>query len=92
MMRFRNLSAAALSRFAVAVARHIAIDPEKLSVKMDAQTPFSTLEIDVEIPCEKINSGPFRCVPQPTLQRPKVMTAASRPNLPAASRSTGTVS
>ena len=35
------------------IARHIEIDPAKLSVKMDRSSSFSTLEIDVEIPVEK---------------------------------------
>jgi cell division topological specificity factor len=44
------------------IARHIEIDPEKLSVKMDRTDAFSTLEIDVEIPCEKIATGTSRSV------------------------------
>ena len=36
------------------IARHIEFDPEKLSVKMDRTDSVSTLEIDVEIPCDKI--------------------------------------
>jgi cell division topological specificity factor len=36
------------------IARHIEFDPAKLSVKMDRSGSFSTLEIDVEIPCEEI--------------------------------------
>ncbi len=36
------------------IARHIEFDPEKLSVKMDRAGSVSTLEIDVEIPIEKI--------------------------------------
>jgi cell division topological specificity factor len=35
------------------IARHIEFDPEKLSVKMERSDAVSTLEIDVEIPCEK---------------------------------------
>jgi cell division topological specificity factor len=38
------------------IARHIEFDPEKLSVKMDRAGSVSTLEIDVEIPFEKIAS------------------------------------
>ena len=38
------------------IARHIEFDPEKLSVKMDRAGSVSTLEIDVEIPIEKIDS------------------------------------
>jgi cell division topological specificity factor len=36
------------------IARHIEFDPEKLTVKMDRTEAFSTLEIDVEIPCDKL--------------------------------------
>ena len=36
------------------IARHIEIDPEKLTVKMDRAGSFSTLEIDVEIPLDKV--------------------------------------
>jgi cell division topological specificity factor len=36
------------------IARHIEFDPEKLSVKMDRAGSVSTLEIDVEIPIDKI--------------------------------------
>ena len=36
------------------IARHIEIDPEKVTVKMDRAPAVSTLEIDVEIPSEKI--------------------------------------
>ena len=36
------------------IARHIEFDPEKLSVKMERLDAVSTLEIEVEIPCDKI--------------------------------------
>ena len=36
------------------IARHIEFDPEKLSVKMERSDAVSTLEIEVEIPCDKI--------------------------------------
>jgi len=39
------------------IARHIEFDPEKLSVKMDRTDTVSTLEIDVEIPCDRIPLG-----------------------------------
>jgi cell division topological specificity factor len=45
------------------IARHIEIDPEKLSVKMDRAGSFSTLEIDVEIPCDKLNTNSSRGFP-----------------------------
>ena len=39
------------------IARHIEFDPEKLSVKMDRAGAMSTLEIEVEIPSEKVGAG-----------------------------------
>ena len=42
------------------IARHIEFDPDKLSVKMDRAGSFSTLEIDVEIPCETVDVATSR--------------------------------
>ena len=53
------------------IARHIEFDPEKLSVKMDRAGAFSTLEIDVEIPCEKVDVAAAR-----TLAPPQASAAA----------------
>jgi len=39
------------------IRRHVEIDPEKVSVKMDRAQGFSTLEIDVEIPCEAASTA-----------------------------------
>jgi cell division topological specificity factor len=36
------------------ILRHIEIDPDKVMVKMDGDASISTLEIDIEIPREKI--------------------------------------
>jgi cell division topological specificity factor len=36
------------------VMRHIEIDPAKVLVKMDGDAAISTLEIDIEIPLDKI--------------------------------------
>jgi cell division topological specificity factor len=36
------------------IARHIEFDPEKLTVKMDRAGAMSTLEIEVEIPSDKV--------------------------------------
>lgn len=47
------------------IARHIEFDPEKLSVKMDRAGAFSTLEIDVEIPCEKVDVALCRGIERP---------------------------
>ena len=38
------------------IARHIEFDPEKLSVTLERAGSISTLEIDVEVPSEKIVS------------------------------------
>jgi len=53
----RDLVAILRDELIATIARHIEFDPEKLSVKMDRAGAFSTLEIDVEIPCEKIPVG-----------------------------------
>jgi cell division topological specificity factor len=50
----RDLVAILRDELLATIARHIDIDPEKLTVKMDRAGGFSTLEIDVEIPIEKI--------------------------------------
>jgi len=36
------------------ISRHFEIDPEKVLVKMDSDANVATLEIDIEIPHEKI--------------------------------------
>jgi cell division topological specificity factor len=36
------------------IRRHVEIDPEKVMVKLDSDSAISTLEIDIEIPREKI--------------------------------------
>jgi cell division topological specificity factor len=36
------------------IMRHVEIDPDKVIVKMDGDAQVSTLEIDIEIPREKI--------------------------------------
>jgi cell division topological specificity factor len=45
------------------IARHIEFDPEKLSVKMERADAMSTLEIEVEIPSDKIATGASRLGP-----------------------------
>ena len=52
----RDLVAILRDELLATIARHIDIDPEKLSVKMDRAGAVSTLEIDVEIPSEQITS------------------------------------
>ena len=49
----RDLVALLRDELLQTIGRHIEIDPEKLSVKMDRAAGFSTLEIDLEIPCDK---------------------------------------
>jgi cell division topological specificity factor len=49
----RDLVAILRDELLATIRRHVEIDPEKLSVKMDRSAGFSTLEIDVEIPCDK---------------------------------------
>jgi cell division topological specificity factor len=63
----RDLVAILRDELLATIRRHVEIDPEKLSVKMDRSAGFSTLEIDVEIPCEKIDVSPMRsAAPQAT--------------------------
>ena len=50
----RDLIAVLRDDLLATIARHIEIDPEKVSVKMERAGAVSTLEIDVEIPSEKI--------------------------------------
>jgi cell division topological specificity factor len=49
------------------VMRHIEIDPTKVQVKMDGDGSISTLEIDIEIPLEKIVGDGKRKVPNEAL-------------------------
>ena len=56
----RDLVAILRDDLLATIARHIEFDPEKLSVKMDRAGAFSTLEIDVEIPSDKISSAATR--------------------------------
>jgi cell division topological specificity factor len=64
----RDLVAILRDELLATIKRHIEIDPEKVSVKMDRAATFSTLEIDVEIPCEKVDIAALRGAPsaQPT--------------------------
>ena len=55
----RDLVAILRDELLATIARHIEFDPEKLSVKMERSDFFvSTLEIDVEIPCDKFVARP----------------------------------
>jgi cell division topological specificity factor len=56
----RDLVAILRDELLATIGRHISIDPEKLSVKMDRAGAVSTLEIDVEIPSEQITAGAHR--------------------------------
>ena len=60
----RDLVAILRDELLQTIARHIEIDPEKLSVKMDRTGSHSTLEIDVEIPCDKVAAGASRGIPE----------------------------
>ncbi len=50
----RDLVAILRDELLATIARHIEFDPETLSVKMERSSSVSTLEIDVEIPRDKI--------------------------------------
>src|ERR1700728_1760082 len=58
----RDLVAILRDELLATIARHVEIDPEKLSVKMDRAGAISTLEIDLEIPSEQITSDATRAV------------------------------
>jgi cell division topological specificity factor len=47
------------------IAKHVEIDPEKLKVTMDRTGAYSTLEIDLEIPCDKVDVSASRSVAPP---------------------------
>ncbi|HUO54769.1 MAG TPA: cell division topological specificity factor MinE [Rhodoblastus sp.] len=49
-----NLVAILRDELLATIAKHVEIDPEALKIKMDHAGAVSTLEIDVEIPTEKI--------------------------------------
>jgi cell division topological specificity factor len=59
----RDLVAILRAELLATIARHIDLDPDRLSVKMHLSGAISTLEIDVEIPSEKITSGSRRALP-----------------------------
>jgi cell division topological specificity factor len=61
----RDLVAILRDELLATIARHIEFDPEKLSVKMDRTGAFSTLEIDVEIPCDRAATGVPRSAAPP---------------------------
>jgi cell division topological specificity factor len=56
----RDLVAILRDELLATIARHVEIDPEKVKVTMDRAGAYSTLEIDVEIPCDKIAAGASR--------------------------------
>jgi cell division topological specificity factor len=56
----RNLIAILRDEILATIAKHIEIAPEALKVKMGQDGAVSTLEIDVEIPTEKIGAKPAR--------------------------------
>ncbi len=61
----RDLVAILRDELLATIARHVEIDPEKVKVTMDRAGAFSTLEIDVEIPCDKIDAVVSRGVASP---------------------------
>jgi cell division topological specificity factor len=58
----RDLVAILRDELLATIARHIEFDPEKLTVKMESAGAMSTLEIEVEIPSDKITTGASRAV------------------------------
>jgi cell division topological specificity factor len=58
-----NLLAILRDEILATIAKHIEIAPEALKVTVGQQGAVSTLEIDVEIPTEKIAVSPARPMP-----------------------------
>jgi cell division topological specificity factor len=56
----RNLIAILRDEILATIAKHIEIAPEALKIKMGQDGAVSTLEIDVELPTEKIGAHPAR--------------------------------
>ncbi len=61
----RDLVAILRDELLQTIGRHVQIDPDKLTVKMDRAAGYSTLEIDVEIPCDKAALEATRAAPPP---------------------------
>ncbi len=59
----RDLLAILREDLLATIARHIEIDPDNVVVKMDRAGALSTLEIDIEIPSEKIVGAGARAAP-----------------------------
>lgn len=55
-----NLIAILRDEILATIAKHIEIAPEALKVKMGQEGAISTLEIDVEIPTEKVGASRVR--------------------------------
>jgi cell division topological specificity factor len=56
----RNLIAILRDEILATIAKHVEIEPEALKIKMGQTGAVSTLEIDVELPTEKIGAQPAR--------------------------------
>ena len=46
----RDLMLVLREEILAAIRRHVAVDPEKVMIKLDRGTTVSTLEIDIEVP------------------------------------------
>jgi cell division topological specificity factor len=69
----RNLIAILRDELLATIAKHIDVSPEALKIKMGQAGAVSTLEIDLEIPTEKIGAKAIR--PEPAHAK---VAAASR--------------
>ena len=61
----RDLVAILRDELLATIGRHVEIDPEKVKVTMDRAGAYSMLEIDVEIPCDKIDAVASRSAAPP---------------------------
>jgi cell division topological specificity factor len=47
------------------IARHVAVDRDKVQVKLDRGAAVSTLEIDIEMPASALVARPAKAAPRP---------------------------
>jgi cell division topological specificity factor len=52
-----DLAAVLQQEILAVIAKHVAIDPEKVIVKLDRGQQVSTLEIDIEVPQAALSPG-----------------------------------
>ena len=79
-----NLLAILRDELLATIARHIEFDPEKLTVKLERAGSVSTLEIDVEVPSDKIASELSPPRPGPDVGGLSIISSSGSNSLPRA--------